>query len=113
MAEKEGIDRLSMGVRELKELLGGGLLPDRAYLVRGEPDTGKTTLAMHCVSSAADRGTAALIIMFGETEEHLSSDAESIATDQEGVTVLDLSPTSTSFTTSSCNRVFPADEVER
>jgi len=37
-------DRLSTGILGLDQILHGGLIPGRAYLVRGRPGTGKTTL---------------------------------------------------------------------
>jgi len=56
MPELETTKRLSTGIAGLDEVLHGGLLPYRSYLVRGTPGTGKTTLAMHFVQEAAKRG---------------------------------------------------------
>ena len=39
--------RVSTGVPGLDEVLYGGLLPRRSYLLRGGPGTGKTILGMH------------------------------------------------------------------
>lgn len=37
-------DRCPTGIVGLDEVLHGGLVPQRAYLARGGPGTGKTTL---------------------------------------------------------------------
>ncbi|WP_293180279.1 MULTISPECIES: ATPase domain-containing protein [unclassified Microcoleus] len=36
-------NRLSVGITGLNEVIDGGLIPQRSYLVRGSPGTGKTT----------------------------------------------------------------------
>ena len=41
-----------LGVTGLDEVLGGGLIPQRAYLVRGGPGTGKTTLGIPSLAEA-------------------------------------------------------------
>jgi len=43
----DNAERVSTGVPGLDEILKGGLLPGRSYLVRGGPGTGKTTLGFH------------------------------------------------------------------
>jgi circadian clock protein KaiC len=37
---------LSTGIPGLDNILGGGLLKDRIYLIEGEPGTGKTTTGL-------------------------------------------------------------------
>lgn len=39
--------RLTSGIPGLDEIMGGGLIPQHTYLVRGGPGTGKTTLGLH------------------------------------------------------------------
>ena len=48
--------RLSTGIVGLDEIPGGGLIPARACLLRGEPGTGKTTLGLQFMKEAAGRG---------------------------------------------------------
>ena len=54
------ISRLSTGVSGLDEVLRGGLIPGRAYLVRGGPGTGKTTLGLHFLTAGAGNGDATI-----------------------------------------------------
>src|SRR5579872_1500523 len=39
-------ERASTGIPGLDDILGGGLSPNRLYLIEGTPGTGKTTLAL-------------------------------------------------------------------
>ena len=45
--------RISTGVEELDKMLHGGLIPGRAYLVKGGPGSGKTTLTIHFLIEGA------------------------------------------------------------
>ncbi|WP_315874906.1 ATPase domain-containing protein [Acaryochloris marina] len=40
----------------LDEILNGGLIANRAYLVRGGPGTGKTTLGLHYLTHQLPQG---------------------------------------------------------
>ncbi|HEX2942394.1 MAG TPA: ATPase domain-containing protein, partial [Rhodopila sp.] len=43
--------KISTGVPGLDDILGGGLAPNRFYLVEGMPGSGKTTLALQFLSA--------------------------------------------------------------
>lgn len=53
--EKNFSHRVSTGVAELDEILHGGFISRRAYLVRGDPGCGKTTLGVHFLCAGAKR----------------------------------------------------------
>ena len=57
----------------LDDVLGGGLPPDRLYLVQGEPGVGKTTLALQFLLDGVRRGERALFITLSETEDELKA----------------------------------------
>ena len=40
-------DRLSTGIDGLDEILHGGLIPERSYMLRGPAGSGKTILGLH------------------------------------------------------------------
>jgi circadian clock protein KaiC len=63
--------RVSTGIGGLDDVLGGGLDPDRLYLVEGEPGTGKTTLALQYLLEGAHRGEKGLYITLSESEIEL------------------------------------------
>ncbi|HEX8445568.1 MAG TPA: ATPase domain-containing protein, partial [Sphingomonas sp.] len=61
----------STGVSGLDEILGGGLTPDRMYLVEGTPGTGKTTLGLGFLLAGVEANEAGLYITLAETEIEL------------------------------------------
>jgi circadian clock protein KaiC len=69
--------RTSTGVPGLDDILGGGLTPNRVYLVEGTPGTGKTTLALQFLLEGAQRGEKGLYITLSETSGELHSVAAS------------------------------------
>ncbi|MBW4546007.1 MAG: AAA family ATPase [Symplocastrum torsivum CPER-KK1] len=107
------IDRLSTGISGLNEVLFGGYIPGRAYLVRGGPGTGKTTLGMHFLTLGAANGEPVLFITLAETVAQLQRTAEGLKFDTQGITFLDLSPTSEFFAQVQTYDIFSPAEVER
>lgn len=90
-----------------------GFVPGRAYLVRGGPGTGKTTLGLHFLSHGAAAGERALFITLEEPEAHIQRNAASLNIDLKGVEFLDLSPTSEFFSRTQTYDIFSPAEVER
>src|SRR2546426_1625168 len=81
MPEPESTKRLSTGIAGLDEVLHGGLLPHRSYLVRGTPGTGKTTLGLHFLAAGATHGEKSLLITLGTPEARIRLDAKSFGFD--------------------------------
>lgn len=108
-----GTSRLSTGVEGLDEILYGGCLPGRAYLLRGGPGSGKTTLGLHILATGAARGESTLFITLGESVEQIRANAAQIGIDLTNVHFLDLSPDSETFTLMESYDIFSSAEVER
>jgi len=106
-------DRLSTGIPGFDAVLHGGLIPGRAYLVRGQPGTGKTILGLHFLSSGAEAGEKSLYITLGESAEQIRTNAEALGFDLKGIAFLDLSPSSQFFTEIQTYDIFSPAEVER
>ncbi|HOM28120.1 MAG TPA: ATPase domain-containing protein [Deltaproteobacteria bacterium] len=106
-------DRVSTGISGLDEILDGGLIPGRTYLVRGGPGTGKTTLGLHFLVSGKAKGDKALFISLGEPESSVRRNAERQGLDLGGVSFLDLSPTPAFFAEVETYDIFSPAEVER
>ena len=87
-------NRMSSGIPGLDEILYGGYIQGRTYLIRGGAGVGKTTLGMHFLISGANRGERVLFITLGETVTQLRRTAEGLGFDLQSITFLDLSPTS-------------------
>jgi circadian clock protein KaiC len=108
-----GISRQPTGLPGLDEVLHGGLISERAYLVRGGPGTGKTTLGLHFLAAGVANGEAALLITLESSESQLRRDAESQRLDLTGIHFLDLSPTREFFAENQSYDIFSAGDVER
>jgi circadian clock protein KaiC len=106
-------NRCRMGVAGLDEVLHGGLVPQRAYLVRGGPGTGKTTLGLHFLLTGAAAGESTLLITLESNERQLREDAAAQGLDLSEVRVLDLSPTREFFAQNQSYDIFSPADVER
>ncbi len=53
-------ERASTGITGLDEVLSGGLIPERSYMVRGQAGSGKTILSFHFLQRGIDEGETAL-----------------------------------------------------
>lgn len=83
-------DRLSTGVAGLDEILFGGLIPQRTYLVRGGPGTGKTTAGLHFLLSGQPQDS--LMATLGEGEADIRDNAARVNLPLADVPVLSMSP---------------------
>jgi circadian clock protein KaiC len=86
------------GVRELDQLLGGGLERSTSTLIVGAAGTGKSTIASQFVSAAAARGDRAAMFIFDESVDTLLTRSDSLgiplrdAIDAGTVTVQPIDP---------------------
>ena len=69
--------RVSTGIADLDNILGGGLTTNRAYLLEGTPGSGKTTIALQFLLDGARRGERGLYITLSETAAELREVARS------------------------------------
>ncbi|GAA0645608.1 ATPase domain-containing protein [Salarchaeum japonicum] len=86
------------GVPGLDELLDGGLVPGRLYLVRGSPGTGKTLLGMEFLSAGLNDGETVLFIHGEESQADITANAAELGIDLSDAAFLDLGPESDFFT---------------
>ncbi len=113
MKQEETVARLSTGINGLDEILSGGLLPHRAYLVHGGPGTGKTTIGLYFLSAGTQAGEETLFISLEESENQIRNNARSLGIDIDKVHFLDLSPSSDYFAKVETYDIFSPAEVER
>jgi circadian clock protein KaiC len=105
--------RVSTGVTGLDEILNGGLLPRRTYLLHGSPGTGKTILGLHFLAAGATNNEKTLFNTMGEPEDQLRTNAESVGFDLTGVRFLDLAPSPDFFAQVQTYDIFSPADVER
>jgi circadian clock protein KaiC len=113
MTVEPASQRHATGVVGLDEVLHGGLISKRAYLARGGPGTGKTTLGLHFLLAGMEAGETALLITLESNEEQLRTDAACMGLDLTGVHVLDLSPSREFFAENQSYDIFSPADVER
>src|SRR2546422_8611153 len=105
--------RVSTGIPGLDQILGGGLLPARAYLVHGGPGTGKTMLGLHFLATGLAAREKPLLITMAQTEANIRADAKSLGLNIDGIAILDLTPTAETFSENRSYDIFSTAEVER
>jgi len=87
---KPQVQRSTTGVPGLDDILSGGLLSHRLYLIEGDPGAGKTTLALQFLLEGVRAGEKCLYITLSETKEELSAGAASHGWSLEGIEIVEL-----------------------
>ncbi|WP_319422530.1 ATPase domain-containing protein [Pleurocapsa sp. FMAR1] len=105
--------RISTGIDGLDEILVGGLITHQAYLIKGQPGSGKTTLGFHFLGAGIAQAETSLFISFSESEARLRGNAQEIGISLEQVEFLDLSPTEDYFSQDQSYDIFSPAEVEK
>jgi circadian clock protein KaiC len=82
--------RSSTGVSGLDEVLCGGLIPGRLYLLDGNPGAGKTTLALQYLLQGHSEGERTLYISLSESAEELRAGAASHGWSLDGIEIVEL-----------------------
>jgi circadian clock protein KaiC len=83
-------ERSETGIAGLDDVLCGGLLPNRLYLVDGNPGSGKTTLSLQFLMEGVRQGEHVLYITLSETKEELLAGAASHGWSLDGIEIVEL-----------------------
>ncbi|HEX3138616.1 MAG TPA: ATPase domain-containing protein [Rhizobacter sp.] len=78
------------GIAGLDEILEGGLISGRFYLVDGHPGAGKTTLALQYLLAGLRQGEKCLYITLSETRAELIANAASHGWSLDGIEIFEL-----------------------
>src|SRR5437868_10911588 len=100
------------GIEGLDDVLGGGLRPNRLYLIEGVPGSGKTTLSLQFLREGVRLGEPVLYITLSETMEELQEVAESHGWSLDGITVRELVPSETALHSDEQYTMFHPADVE-
>src|SRR5262249_24526909 len=100
------------GIEGLDDILGGGLTPNRLYLVEGDPGSGKTTLGLQALLAAERRGENGMYVSLSETREELLDVARSHGWSVDGVSITELGPVEGSLAGDEENTMFHPSELE-
>lgn len=82
--------KVSIGNVDLDNILGGGLVSNRSYLLEGTPGSGKTTIALQFLLEGAKLGEGGLYITLSETAAELREVARSHDWDLGGIDLFEL-----------------------
>jgi circadian clock protein KaiC len=82
--------RSSTGIPGFDDIVCGGLVPDRLYLVDGNPGAGKTTFALQYLLAGVAAGERCLYVTLSETREELASGAASHGWSLDGIEVVEV-----------------------
>ncbi|MDR8391879.1 hypothetical protein NC796_12040 [Aliifodinibius sp. S!AR15-10] len=104
--------KISSGIDGLDEILDDGLLPEKAYLLKGGPGTGKSIMGYHFLEKGIQNGETTLLITLGETSESVVHNASKVNIDMSEMDILDLSPQEEVYKNAEMYEIFPPSEVE-
>ncbi len=106
--------RIPSGIQGLDEILHGGLLANRSYLVVGGAGTGKTLLSFQWLLAGVEAGERCIYLTLAEAGDEIIRNTSLLGWDVSGVTMVDLSPAGDSDELSEPEyHLFPPSEVER
>jgi circadian clock protein KaiC len=88
--QKHNVPRSASGVTGLDDVLHGGFISGRLYLLDGNPGAGKTTLAMQYLLEGVRAGESCLYVTLSETRDELFANAASHGWSLEGIEILEL-----------------------
>ena len=109
---RETLGRSRTGVAGLDDILNGGLIPHRLYLLEGNPGAGKTTLSLQYLFEGVKAGETCLYITLSETKEELAAGAASHGWTLDGIEIVELIAEESDLDGDSQVTMYPSSEVE-
>ena len=106
------VERSKTGIPGLDEILYGGLLPNRLYLLDGDPGAGKTTLSLQYLLEGVKQGEKCLYITLSETKEELVAGATSHGWSLDGIEIVELVAEEDDLDADAQVTMYPPSEVE-
>src|SRR3984957_18033601 len=104
--------RAKTGVPGLDEVLHGGLISKRLYLIDGNPGAGKTTFAQQFLLEGKRTDERCLYVTLSETKQELEEGAQSHGWDLTGIDIIELLATERELQGDEQLTMLPPSEVE-
>src|SRR5262245_53216325 len=82
--------RSKTGIPGFDDVMGGGFVPHRFYLIDGDPGSGKTTLALQYLLEGIKSGEKVLYVTLSETREELNAVAISHGWSLDGLEIVEI-----------------------
>lgn len=107
-------DRMSTGVPGCDEILDGGLITGRCYLIGGEAGAGKTIFSLQWLRAGQANGETCMYITLCERASEINRNVAGFGWNLDGIDIVDLSPSGADLADGVGEyRIFPPSEVER
>ncbi|WP_324760913.1 ATPase domain-containing protein [Haloarcula sp. GH36] len=108
----EEIDLVASGIPELDELLNGGYIRGRTYLVQGTSGTGKSLLGQHFLRAGLDADETVVYIHGEESRRDILVNAARLDVDIRDAEFLDIGPGTDFFAEDQSYNLVEATEIE-
>jgi KaiC/GvpD/RAD55 family RecA-like ATPase len=86
------MQRISTGIKGLDNMLHGGLIPKRPYVITGPPGSGKTTLGIHFLMDGIKHDENVILVALDEPPNEIKMNAWALGFDVASIRILDAVP---------------------
>jgi KaiC/GvpD/RAD55 family RecA-like ATPase len=90
-------ERVSTGIPGFDKMLGGGLIPERPYVLSGTSGSGKTTFAIQFLQQGVKKGERALLVAVDEPPQEIRENVRALGWDVGKIRILDVHPTAKAY----------------
>jgi circadian clock protein KaiC len=104
--------RAKTGVPGLDDILNGGFIPNRLYLIDGDPGAGKTTLGLQFLLEGLRQNEKCVYISLSETKEELLATSNAHGWSLDGIELVELLAEETDLDGESQVTMYHPSEVE-
>jgi len=91
------LHRMSTGVEGMDQMLDGGLIPGRPYVVAGSYGSGKTTFCVQFLQQGVRQGERALFVSIDEPPAELRENVRFLGWDVGKIRILDVHPAAKAY----------------
>ncbi len=103
---------ITTGISEFDDILGGGLIANRVYLIQGTPGCGKTTLSLQFLLGGVRLGEKVLYVTLSESKTELVDSAAAHGWSLDGIEICELIAHENELNSDNQYTMFHPSEVE-